>query len=565
MFCNKKKIIIISIIVIAVAIISIVSYFLLSDIKEEKNILLYKNSDNELKYVIGDSEPILLSKSFDESINVKSFEDEFIYEKNDDIYLVNINNNKNGKIGINVKFFDFLDNNIIFLDNDGILYLYSNDKKEKIEIDVTEILYYSNNIIIYSKDSNMYCYDTKTKEKQIIIREYKTNRYINVDKNLTKILFLESNKNILYKYDIKTKTLETLVEGVDNVINVSDDLENIIYTTKTKEVKYYDLIINDTKKQIDKNSPTKCYYYYNSFYNTYYYYDENFIIHMVTKEEYDLCNKNAEGVTLRNDIRKDKSSINYYDVYLLNGTEKEKIVENINEVLYSDINKNLVYKKYVISDKEKIDIAKIETMDEYLEMIKKIKYTLYYIGNNTEEESIDKFDEEISNIKIINNSIYYTYEKDEKILLDKYNIDTKEFVNVGQNVVLFAFDTPYYDMIFLNNYDNQVGDLTVVDKDGVQNIDSDVTEHIILNKNYLYYYQNMNFEYYNGDFIIYTINKDTKKIIENVSFVVPSTSQEFYVLKDYSKSSNSTSLYYYKNDKLSSVEYNINEFNIIKR
>lgn len=321
MINNKKKIIVISVIIILIIIMSIISYFLFSNNNEEKNILLYKNSDNELKYIIGNKKTVLLSKSFDENINVKAYKDEFIYEKNDDIYLVNINNNKNEKIGINVKFFDFLGDNIIYLDNDNILYLYSNNNKEKVEIDVTEILYYSSNIIIYNKDSNLYYYNIKTKEKQIIIRNYETNRYINVDKNLTKILFLDSS-NVLYKYNIETKSLDTLAIDIDNILSVSDNLEKIIYSVKTKEVKYYDLIINDTKKQIDKNSPTKCYYYYDSNYNTYYYYDENWIIHIVSKEEYDLCNKNADGITLRNDIRNDKKSVNYYDIYLLNGSEK---------------------------------------------------------------------------------------------------------------------------------------------------------------------------------------------------------------------------------------------------
>ena len=564
MINNKKKIIVISVIIILIIIMSIISYFLFSNNNEEKNILLYKNSDNELKYIIGNKKTVLLSKSFDENINVKAYKDEFIYEKNDDIYLVNINNNKNEKIGINVKFFDFLGNDIIYLDNDNILYLYSNNNKEKVEIDVTEILYYSSNIIIYNKDSNLYYYNIKTKEKQIIIRNYETNRYINVDKNLTKILFLDSS-NVLYKYNIETKSLDTLAIDIDNILSVSDNLEKIIYSVKTKEVKYYDLIINDTKKQIDKSSPTKCYYYYDSNYNTYYYYDENWIIHIVSKEEYDLCNKNADGITLRNDIRNDKKSVNYYDIYLLNGSEKEKVVEGINEILYSDVNKNLVYKKYIISDKEKVDISKINTMDGYLNIIKGIKYTLYYIGDNINEEAIDKFNKDVSDIKIINNAIYYTYEENDKKILNKYDITTKEIVNIGKNVILFDYDTLYYDMIFLDNYENQVGDLVVINKNGIQNIDNDVTKNIVIYKNYLYYYQNMNFEYYNGDIVMYTIDKDTKKIIENISFVVPATSEEFYVFKDYSKSSDSTSLYYYKNNKLSPIEYNVNEFNIIKR
>lgn len=564
MINNKKKIIVISVIIILIIIMSIISYFLFSNNNEEKNILLYKNSDNELKYIIGNKKTVLLSKSFDENINVKAYKDEFIYEKNDDIYLVNINNNKNEKIGINVKFFDFLGNDIIYLDNDNILYLYSNNNKEKVEIDVMEILYYSSNIIIYNKDSNLYYYNIKTKEKQIITRNYETNRYINVDKSLTKILFLDSS-NVLYKYNMESKSLETLATDIDNILSVSDNLEKIIYSIKTKEVKYYDLIINDTKKQIDKNSPTKCHYYYDSNYNTYYYYDENWIIHIVSKEEYDLCNKNANGITLRNDIRNDKKSVNYYDIYLLNGSEKEKVVEGINEILYSDVNKNLVYKKYIISDKEKVDISKLNTMDEYLNIIKEIKYTLYYIGDNINEEAIDKFNKDVSDIKIINNAIYYTYEENDKKILNKYDIPTKENVNVGKNVILFDYDTLYYDMIFLDNYENQVGDLVVINKNGIQNIDNDVTKNIVIYKNYLYYYQNMNFEYYNGDFVMYAIDKDTKKTIENISFVVPATSEEFYVFKDYSKSSDSTSLYYYKNNKLSPIEYNVNEFNIIKR
>ena len=564
MINNKKKIIVISVIIIVIIIMSIISYFLFSNNNEEKNILLYKNSDNELKYIIGNKKTVLLSKSFDENINVKAYKDEFIYEKNDDIYLVNINNNKNEKIGINVKFFDFLGNDIIYLDNDNILYLYSNNNKEKVEIDVMEILYYSSNIIIYNKDSNLYYYNIKTKEKQIITRNYETNRYINVDKSLTKILFLDSS-NVLYKYNMESKSLETLATDIDNILSVSDNLEKIIYSIKTKEVKYYDLIINDTKKQIDKNSPTKCHYYYDSNYNTYYYYDENWIIHIVSKEEYDLCNKNANGITLRNDIRNDKKSVNYYDIYLLNGSEKEKVVEGINEILYSDVNKNLVYKKYIISDKEKVDISKLNTMDEYLNIIKEIKYTLYYIGDNINEEAIDKFNKDVSDIKIINNAIYYTYEENDKKILNKYDIPTKENVNVGKNVILFDYDTLYYDMIFLDNYENQVGDLVVINKNGIQNIDNDVTKNIVIYKNYLYYYQNMNFEYYNGDFVMYAIDKDTKKTIENISFVVPATSEEFYVFKDYSKSSDSTSLYYYKNNKLSPIEYNVNEFNIIKR
>lgn len=204
-------------------------------------------------------------------------------------------------------------------------------------------------------------------------------------------------------------------------------------------------------------------------------------------------------------------------------------------------------------------------MDGYLNIIKEIKYTLYYIGDNINEEAIDKFNKDVSDIKIINNAIYYTYEENDKKILNKYDITTKEIVNIGKNVILFDYDTLYYDMIFLDNYENQVGDLVVINKNGIQNIDNDVTKNIVIYKNYLYYYQNMNFEYYNGDFVMYTIDKDTKKIIENISFVVPATSEEFYVFKDYSKSSDSTSLYYYKNNKLSPIEYNVNEFNIIKR
>lgn len=569
-FFSKKKLYIFFVVIFILILTLIILFFVNKN--NNKVLMLYTNVDKELKYITttNKTEPVLLTQSFDEKFNVKynKNKDKFLFLKNKDLYYVDIKKQTNDKIGVGINEFNFFNDKVTFLTLEGDLYIYDSQKM-KIDVNVKDILYSKNDLIIYQKDKNMYYYNVKTKEKKIVVTDFQENKKIFVSSDLNTMVFLgkREDSKTLYKYNISDDKLTTIKNNVENILDVSDDLKNIIYEVKSKETRYFDLFINDTLVNNDKNSPAACYYYYDSFFDTYYYYDENFVIHKVSKEEYDLCNRNANNLALRNQIREDNKSLQYYDVYMYSDGKETLLANDVNDVIYSNVkDKNIVFKKYGISNNEKTNIDKISSIEEYESLIESFKYNLYYSDSSKKDILITSTNEKTNILNFSNNKLYYTIKSDKNENLYAFNINNEKQDTIGNNVIILDYGKKYYDVLFLNNYNTEFkyGDLNSVKDDKITYIDDNVSGGVNNLDNQLYYYQNVDSEHLNGDFIIYDYDKQNKKMIEDVTKVETISKNKFLIFKDYSESSDSISLYFYENDKYTPIEYNVTFYTMVK-
>ncbi len=437
---NKTKIIVIAIIAVAVLAIGSVLFFLLrnnqqlSSKADNMKILVFVNNDKDLKYISTRSKtPVLLSKSFDENINVEfnKSKTKIAYIKNRGLYLHEIGSEKQSdKIGVDVYYYKFInDNEIIYLDDDKNLFITSSGNKNKIDIDVTDIIANKDNLLIYTKEKEVYTYNINTKEKNAILKDYDSDKNIKVSTDLKQILYVSSDKELKI-YNTTTKKSAIKENDVYDIVDSSDDFSNIIYTKLGLKKKYYDLFVNDdpkdnpvtkakctvypfntqiwdweggrTKKSDTKNNIYYIYDYYG--YQTYL--NEKGELYNVTEELQNLCKGIDPDKELKEAIKKSDVSAQFYNVYSITSKGNKQIATDIYQTIVFKDN-ILLYTKFNVSKKDKIKISTISSVNALKEIINEVKPTLYYSNDSKQEELlVNSYDNNESNINIAKGKIY---------------------------------------------------------------------------------------------------------------------------------------------------------------
>lgn len=595
---NNKKGIIKIIIIICAVILGITAILLLllklNKANDNSNkILVYTNNDNDLKYITNkDDNPILLSKSYEEELNVKfnNSKTKIAYIKNKGLYMKNINSKEESdKIGVDVEDYIFInDKELIYIDVNKNLYVASSSKdKSRLDIDVTKILFKKDNIVIYNKGEEVYLYNITTKEKNSILQDYDSNKKINISSNLKQILYVSTNKELKI-YNIDTKNSIVKATNVYNIVNYSEDFSKITYTKLGENKKYYDLFINDNPEdnpiqkyqcttyefnttiwnwddgRTKKSDTTNNIYHIYSYYGMMTYLDEEGVLHNVTADIYNYCNGADPSAELKEQIRKDETSVQLYNIYSLNGNEEKELVKDIYEVITSE-DDIVVYTKLNIKNDNKVKISSLTNVDEIKNIINQIKPTLNYTSiEKTDELLIDSFDtKNKNNVNIVNGKIYaYEINENNDLILYEYDSKTANKEKLSDKGFIINANVLKFDILYLDNFNNEThrGDLIGRTDGKNTNIDTDVYSVLQHDNNNLYYYKDFNFEKLNGTYIINNINKNKKEIIDDVSIVLNGTKDKYYIFKDYSSTSKTYSLFIKNNNTQKPIEYNVTNY-----
>ena len=586
---NNSRIICITLMIIAIILIALgVVFMLKKNNNDYPEIIVYVNNDNDLKYISTDSnKPIMLSKSFEEKLNVKfnSQRTKLAYVKNRGLYLNKINTGyESEKIGIDVDSFAFVDqDNVIYIDVDKNLYLSSSSNdKTRIDIDVTKIISINEKNIIYNKGEEVYLYNIKTKEKNSVLKDYDADKKIYVSKDNEKILYVSMDKAVKI-YDIEKNNSTTKIEDVHDIVDYSNDFSNIIYTKLGDKKKYYDLFINDNPKDnpiikyqckfhsldeylnntsIKTSDIEKNIYHLYEDIDFYIYYDENGEWHEVTMELYNYCKGADPSAKLKDEIRKDDSMVQLYNLYSSDGNVE--ISKNIYELIaYED--GMYVYTKFDISNQNKIKISSISSVDEVKDLINQVKPTLYFSNKEKQDELLvdglnTKYKDDIN---IVNGIIYFYEVNDKKeITLYEYDTSTANKEKLTSKGFILNTNVMGYNILYLDNYNTETfkGDLIGRVNSTNTNIDIDVYSVIENDNDKLYYYKDFDFKKMNGSFIINNVKEGKKETINDISVVLQKTQNEYYILRDYSTTSQTFSLFLYENGKQTPVEYNVKDY-----
>lgn len=587
---NIKKLILIIICIILVILIGLIILSLFNNNNTNK-ILVFKNKDNDLKYIYNDNtKPILLTKSYEENVNVKfnSKKDKLLYLKNQGLYLHNINTKTDSqKIGVDVKKYKFINNNeVIYLDINNNLYIvHSNGEREKLDVDVSNIIISKKNTLIYNKKEEVYLYNTSTKEKRSILKDYKIDNEIYVSSDLKQILYISKN-NELKIYNIETKKVTTKDKDIYEIIQYDkDDFSNIYYVKLGEKKRYYDEFINDNPQDnpirkvqctiytfdqyIDPSTPIKnsdlkngIYYLYDGI-DGYAYYDEEGHWHFATIEMVDACNGKDPDIVLKEEIRNSDKTVQLYNLYQ---SQNDKVSEISKDVYYivNTTYDSIVYMKTNVSNENKIKISSLTDLSDLDTILDDIKLPLYYASGDKKDSLLsNNYDSNFNNYVGINENMIYFYETNEKdeTSFYEYNIKNDQKEKIGTNSLLLAVHTNGYDAIYLDNYneDTYKGDLVGRKGNSTINIDNDVYNYLDYSGKKLFYYKDYNFDTLNGTYVI-NYNNKKKETINDISSVLRVNNNTYYVLKDYSTTSKTYSLFTHNKGKETPIEYNITDY-----
>ena len=602
---NKKKInikLIIFIFVLFVLIFLVVLAVILvpNFFKDNSSgkILVYKNNDNELKYISNKNDaPILLSKSYEELINVKFSADKtkIVYVKNGGLYLNKVNSKKESiKIGVDVSKYEFINNEeVIYLDINENLYLSSSlDNKKRIDIDVSDILFKKKKTIVYSKGEEIYLYDAETDEKTSILKDYNVDKKLYFSDDLKKILYVSVN-NELRLCDIESKDSVVKATEVYDIVDCSNDFSNIIYTTIGKKKKYYDLFVNDnpadnpvkkyqcTFYNFNPSNPTnesinawgdsrkksdtqnKVYYIY-SYYGYMTYIDESGELFNATSELIRYCNGEDPDGVLKDRIRNDDSSLQLYNAYLLKDDKKIELATDISDDVSSS-DKIFVYTKFNLSNDKKVKISSLSSVDDFKKIIDKMKPNLYYAIESKKDELLtNNFSNDYKgDVYVVDDKIYFSDVNDkDDLVLYEYNVSNSNKDIISKKGTIMNTNKNGYDILYLDNFNRETlkGDLVGRKNGKNTNIDIDVYTFLNSDKNNIYYYKDFNSKTRTGSYIINNLNKNKKEVIEDVSVVFNDVNNKYFVFKDYSSTSKTYSLFIYDNGKHKTIEYNVVDY-----
>lgn len=585
---SKKVLIIIAVLLV----LDIIGYFIINsktNKSDNTKILVYTNIDKDLKYIYSKNDsPRLLSKSFDEQINVKFNENKtkIAYIKNRGLYLHDVNSkNESDKIGVDVDYYKFInDNELIYVDINKNLYVASSsNNKTRIDIDVTNIIYINENIVIYNKGKDVYLYNTTSQEKNSILKDYDSDKKIRVSNDLKQILYV-STENQLKIYNIDNKNSSIKVEDVYDIIDCSNDFKQIVYTKLGEKKKYYELFINDNpadnptikykctihdtfenKSGGVTSSDTKnnIYHIYDSV-GEYIYYDEKGDWHFVTIELMNYCKGADPSKELKEQIRKDETSLQLYNLYSLSDEKENEIATNIHEVITSK-NNTYVYTKMDISNENKVKISSISSINVIKDLVKQVNPTLCYSNDIKKDEIlVNGFNTKYKDrIDIVNGKIY-VYEINDKneLSLYEYDMSNNGKEKLGNKCLILKTNIMNYDILYLDNVNTETfkGDLIGRTNGKNTNIDTDIYSIIENDSDKLYYYKDYNSNSLSGNFIINNISKNKKISINDVSIVFKGYKDKYYIFKDYSTISKTFSLFLYEDEKQTPIEYNITDY-----
>ena len=99
-----------------------------------------------------------------------------------------------------------------------------------------------------------------------------------------------------------------------------------------------------------------------------------------------------------------------------------------------------------------------------------------------------------------------------------------------------------------------------IDYGGNSDVDNDVYSYIQSNGNKLIYFKNFTVNKSSGTYVVYDLKTKKRETIDDVMVAFNAGNNSYFVLKDFSVSSKSSSLYNYKNEKFTKIEYNVTDF-----
>ena len=201
--------------------------------------IVYVNDDGDLM-VVGKNgkDPVKLSSDGYADVEYANTTDRYIlFTKDDSLYLYDKKDKDNTeKIAKEVSRFGFSDDDkyIYYLNDDDELYSYY--KKEiKIDTDVDSIAAVTEDKIFYVKDDELFFRSLKGKGDKVKV-ESELNDYL-VNEDGSKILY-ENEDNELYVYKVSSKKSTKIADDISNLLDWSEDLNELIYSTSDDEVYY---------------------------------------------------------------------------------------------------------------------------------------------------------------------------------------------------------------------------------------------------------------------------------------------------------------------------------------
>lgn len=551
--------------------IVLVSYILISPSSQEiKAPLLFLSEDNSLRLINSNmrNSVEIASTSKDDEVRATISKNRryFLYFKNNNLYLVDTNdkNYKSHKIMSDVESAYFIndDKNIVILTDDDELYVYDYRDKKRLEKDVISVEGTVKDKIMYVKDDTLYIRSVKNgvDDKKKISGSFSSYNYVMVSKNEKYLLYSINNDDNYdyYKYTIATGKNEKVLTNIASLSGYTENFDSFIYTVHSGEnTVEVSKIFTDNYKESDALYEEKDYFL-------------DYIYGYITYEEYSELSELENAVSRRNSVRElledDISFGNSYDVYYQSGNDKTKLVSNITSLEKADVeNKQIFYSIKNFKNTKKIDIDDVSSYT-YNDIIEDyFVYDLMYKKDGFEETKITTLDN--SSVVIYaesKNDFYYKFDTDEKSEFYYIKINSgkvKENKLISDNFYSFSYYKYNGKLIFTENYnkDDLTSDLRIVSAGKTIEVAYDVFDSSYLlsysiNDKYLAYYKVTDTDDYIGDYFIY--NGKSKKLFEDINYVMPYSEKYMYVYKDCS-SDGSCDLYRYQNSKLKLVEYGI--------
>jgi len=518
--------------------------------------VVFLTDDDELQVMgIKNKEPIKVEGSYEESVKVSYANNNtnlFMYMKKDSLYYFNIKKSNNEKIANDVSEYHWSsdDKRIIYLTDEGSLYVYNMKDKEKLDSDVEKIYYVTDRYVIYEKDDNIYSKNFKSK-KSDRVKIASDAKIVNMNEKETEILIyeLDGGKYDFSVYNIKKDKSTRVINNATNLIDYSEDFKEFIYIV-AKDGKTMDIskILNDDMKDKDENVVVCDYDDY---------YDDK-----CTRDEYYNYSDVKYDIQTRNDIREfvkeDFDGLTSYDVYYIKNEKETKLVEGANSVLAADYKtKRVVYTKQTLNSDKTLKISDYTSVYTFESDIEKLfTMDLFYKQNKKDAYAVEN-DILVSNAYIKGNELYYTVKKDSEYELFYAKISGAKVKSPKKvdDDLYYPYMYSGYEKGFIYGVDysskHSTVTLKVVKNGKVKEVAKDVLFSSITiseNKNQFYFLHD-----YDDEGILSSYTGKTRELAKDIHSYQYINDKLMYVEKDYSSSSGKFDLYMLRGKKLTKI------------
>lgn len=339
------------------------------DIVNNKGDVIFINNDDNLYLKSTDkNDKVKISSDVSNLWGVKSNDEEIMYiseynykDLKGELYLYK--NNVSEKIASDIRSYKYRDNKFYFINSDDELYEKEIGKEEsnKIKADINYVSFIKDGIVFTNSDGEIYI-KKNNKEDEKIGNDMKENSNVSII-NDEKLLYIKSSGELFLDKD----------KIASDVVGYSFNSENIAYSTKNKEIHFYNL--KTRKDNIEINNVGK--------------YSEVYLGNKL------IYSKNLEPKDLNGFWKADEYNIFEFEepnkIKLYSKSEEESNYTVKYEVESSDSNSIVLKGKDTLS-KEKFTITKF-TSNEISLQANNVSGTL----NKISKEEAEKFIKSINN------------------------------------------------------------------------------------------------------------------------------------------------------------------------